>query len=295
MSIAIDRVSTWRIRDAAFVLVALACLFVSIDPARGEPEPPVAIQIDGQWFVLPIPPGYCTVKRDVHVDALHYDRFAAALGSGKRLLLWFVDCAALGQTATMPGTPFVRYGLYLTPGNMDGSTGNFVDLTRAEFAQSMARTVPSLDLDTLIDEIRGRWQATIGTTAGAASGERLGIIAHDDRAYYLAMVNAAAARDRGGLQAGIVGGTLLYGRSISVALYRSVAAVETLHRLRWDAEALVMALIEANPDSDAGASGWRIDGNHLALWGIKIGLIFLAIGIVNSLWKRWCRRRGVAP
>jgi hypothetical protein len=294
MSIAIERISTWRIRGVALVLVALVSMVVSTDPARGEPEPPVAIQIDGRWFVLPVPPGYCTVERDVHVDALHYDRFAATLGSGKQLLLWFVDCAALDRTATMPGTPFVRYGLYLTSGNMDNSIGNFVDLTRAEFARSMARTVPSLDLDTLIDEIRGRWQATIGTTAGAASGERFGIIAHDDRAYYLAMVNAAAARDRGGLQAGIVGGTLLHGRSISVVLYRSVAAVESLHRLRWDAEALVTALIEANPDSDPGASRWRIDGNRLALWGIKIGMIFLAIGIVNFLWKRWCRRRGVA-
>jgi hypothetical protein len=295
MGIAIDRVSAWRIRGAALVLVALAGPALFNGPARSEPEPPVAVEIDGQWFVLPVPPGYCTVERDVHVDGFQYDRFAAALGSGKRLLLWFAECMTLRHTSTTPGTPFVRYGLYLTPDNRNGSIGNFVDLTRAEFARSMARTVPNLDLDTLSDEIRGRWQATIGTTAGAASGERFGIIAHDRQAYYLAIVNAAAARDRGGLQAGVVAGTLLHGRSISVALYRSVAAVETLHRLRWDAEALVTALIEANPDSDTGVAGWRIDGNRLALWGIKIAMIFLAIGVVNFFWKRWYRRRGVAP
>ncbi|MEX0808870.1 MAG: hypothetical protein WD044_09075 [Dongiaceae bacterium] len=295
MVVCCHRAARRAVRRAAWFLLALTIPIVPFDAARAADAAPVTIELDGQPVTLPIPPGYCPVRRGTDVDAEAYDRFAATLGSGKRLLLWFTDCTALGHVAEAPGLLFLRYGVYLTPCDPDGKSETFIGLTRAEFASAMARTLPALDLEDLVASIRHRWQALPGSPTDAAGGEQVGIIGHDDNAYYLAIVDAAVARDRGGLHAGIVGGTLLYDRSISVMLSRAVGAVDTLHLLRWDTDALMTALLAANPDSDAEESGWQVDSNRLALWGVKLGLLLIAIGIVNFFWKRWCRRRGVTP
>lgn len=293
MVVGCDRAARQAVRCAAWLLLALA--IVPADTPRAADAAPITIELDGQRLALPIPPGYCAIERGGNVGAETYDRFASTLGSGKRLLLWFADCTALSHVADAPASLFLRYGVYLTPCDTDGKAETFIGLSRAEFTAAMAHTLPALDLEDLVASIRHRWQESLGSPANASDSDQIGVIGHDERAYYLAIVDAGVARDRGGLYARIVGGTLLYDRSISVVLHRAVGAADTLHLLRWDTEALVTALLAANPDSDAIARHWQPDANEVALWGLEIGLVFIAIGIVNALWKRWCRRRGVTP
>jgi hypothetical protein len=299
MALWLNRMAVRAILSTALLPLAFSLLSIPADAVRAGGVAPIEIALGGDTIALPLPLGYCPVMRGREVDEATYDRFAALLGSNKRLLLWFVDCGALTGTVDLSGASsgslFQRYGVYLTPHDVPGAAGRFAGIARAEFAKAVARTMPALDIEVLVAEIRGRWQTAGSYPPGAAGSERVGAFAHDRDAYYLAIVDHAAARDRGGVQAGIVGGTLIHGHSISAMLYRSVSAADTLYLLRRDTEALMKALLAANPDSDTAGQGWRIDGNRLALWGLKIGLIFIAIGIVNFLWKFWCRRRGIVP
>ncbi|MDZ4737900.1 MAG: hypothetical protein SGJ07_16280 [Rhodospirillaceae bacterium] len=295
MVVGCDRAARRAVRCTAWLLLALTIAIVPAATVHAAAPTLVTIELDGRRLALPIPPGYCAIERGTNVDAETYDRFASTFGNGKRVLLWFADCTALGHVADAPASLFLRYGVYLTPCDADGKTETFIGLSRAEFASAMARSLPAFDLEDLVASIRHRWQASLGSPADAAGSEQIGVIGHDEHAYYLAIVDAGVARDRGGLHASIIGGTLLYDRSISVLLSRAVSAADTLHLLRWDTEALVAAMLAANPEGDAAETGWKIDNNRLALWGVKIALLLLAIAIVNLAWKRWCRRRGVAP
>jgi hypothetical protein len=221
---------------------------------------------------------------------------AALSGESGRLLAWFVECDTLEQfrAGAIPGEQvFHRYGLYVTPVNEAGIPEDFSGMPRATFVRKIADSMPRFDhasLDPTVGKIR---EGSVGTVS--LTRMKAGLIGRDDVAYYLACTADLSVGTYRQRFVAVSGATLVDGHAISIILFRDLESAETLTILEREARAATVTLIDANPGGHTFRFWPRLDANRLMLIAFAIGMLFIAIGIVNSTWKWWCRRHGVQP
>jgi hypothetical protein len=230
--------------------------------------------------------------------AAAFAAFDAAVGSGSCLLAWFVDCATLttvrdGRAPVM--SLFGRYGLFVTPVNEAGLVQRFPGMTRADFVQQIAASLPSFDRALLSVTVDKTAAVQAGAGGLAIAAREIGLLGVDRHAYYLATATELTHAGDTRLLAGVAATTLVHEVAVSTIVYGGLEGAGTLATLEQTARAATLALIEANPGGDGGGRGFSLDATRTLLIGFAIGLVFIAIGLVNLAWKWWCRRYGLQP
>jgi hypothetical protein len=304
--------SRWRRRLSLFLLCLIIALFgdgrraLSDDAltddatqsAAAEPASVVVGLADG-LLTLPIPPGYCAIAPTSPDLAESFASVEASFGKGTCLLAWFVECGALeavraGKAPT--ASLFADYGIYVTPINDDGVFQQFPGMPRTTFVRQVASTMPPLDRDLLSITVARSPSIPDKTDSGLRMSTReIGLLNDDAYAYYLATAAELTLNDERRALLGVAATTLVHRVAVSTIVYGGPNGAGTIEMLEERARAATLSLIAINPGGDGSDRLFAFDANRLALIGFGIGLVFIAIGLVNMAWRYWCRRHGIRP
>lgn len=297
----------WR-RRLAMILLCTALAFalhaqhaLSDDTAQSTTADtkPIVVGLSDAMLTLPIPSGYCAIAPTAPDLASSFAAVEASFGEGTCLLAWFVDCDALVsvRTGTAPvASLFADYGVYVTPINDAGVFQQFPGIARMEFVREIAGTMPPFDRERPSITVAKSPSIHDKTDSGLRMTTReIGLLSEDAQAYYLATAAELTLNDEQRALLGVAATTLVHRVAVSTILYGGSTGTGTLGMLEARAQAATLALIDINPGGDGGDRKFSFDANRLALIGFAIGLLFIAIGLVNLAWRHWCRRYGLRP
>ena len=259
----------------------------------------IVVGLSDAMLTLPIPPGYCAIAPTSPDLAESFASVEAAFGKGTCLLAWFVECGALEavRDGTAPTVSlFADYGLYVTPINEDGVFQHFPGTRRATFVRQVAGSLPPLDRDLLSITVAKSQSINDKTDSGLRMSTReIGLMNSDAYAYYLATAVELTLNDERRALLGVAATTLVHRIAVSTIVYGGPNGAGTIEMLEERARAATLTLIAINPGGDGSDRRFVFDANRLALIGFGIGLVFIAIGLVNLAWRYWCRRHGLRP
>jgi hypothetical protein len=289
-----------------FLCVALAFAFhaqhaLSDDTAQSATTDttPIVVGLSDAKLTLPIPSGYCAIAPTAPDLASSFAAVEASFGKGTCLLAWFVDCETLASVrsgAAPVVSLFADYGVYVTPINDAGVYQQFPGIARTEFVRQIADTMPPFDRDRLSITVANLPAVPDKTDNGLRMATReIGLLSEDAQAYYLATAAELTLNDEQRALMGVAATTLVHRVAVSTILYGGSAGTGALGMLEARAQAATLALIGVNPGGDDSDRRFAFDANRLALIGFAIGLLFIAIGLVNLAWRYWCRRYGLRP
>jgi hypothetical protein len=123
----------------------------------------------------------------------------------------------------------------------------------------------------------------------------IGLLNADTQAYYLATAVELTLNDEQRALTGVAATTLVHRVAVSTIVYGGSTGTGALETLEARAQEATRALIGVNPGGDGSDRKFAFDANRFALIGLAIGLLFVAIGLVNLVWRYWCRRYGLRP
>lgn len=258
---------------------------------------PIVVGLSDAMLTLPIPSGYCAVASTAPDLASSFAAVEASFGKGTCLLAWFVDCDALAsvRTGTAPIVSlFADYGVYVTPINDAGVFQQFPGITRTEFVQEIADSMPAFNRDRLSITVAKSSSVPDKTDSGLRMATReIGLLNADTQAYYLATAGELTLNDEQRALTGVAATTLVHRVAVSTIVYGGSTGTGALETLEAQAQEATRALIGVNPGGDDSDRRFAFDANRFALIGFAIGLLFIAIGLVNLAWRHWCRRYGL--
>lgn len=259
----------------------------------------IVVGLSDAMLTLPIPPGYCAIAPTAPDLASSFAAVEAAFGKGTCLLAWFVECGALASVregTASSASLFADYGVYVTSINEDGVFQQFPAMTRATFVRRVADSLPPIDRDRLSLTVAKVQSMHDKTDSGIRMATReIGLLGSDTQAYYLATAIDLTLNDEERAVMGVAATTLVHRVAVSTIVYGGTDGSATLEMLEARALAATLALIEVNPGGDGSDRRFAFDANRLLLIGFAIGLLFIAVGVVNWAWRSWCRRHGLRP
>jgi hypothetical protein len=272
-------------------LAAMAMLAAAaIGPAAAAT---LEAEIAGHRIVLPVPEGYCTLDRSREFDRELDERIDRVMSTQDVYLGAAIDCAELAALEDAPEDGFTSYLIWMAAGDGQGGTALDPDVGRAEFVEAAAaEAVP--DTEALSEEATQAWQEELDSDALGIEALELGVIGHDDNAYYVTGLARIEGPTGTVMQAGITIGTLVHGAQLQVILYRPFAGERTFEALEPQAKALAASLVAANPDSDPGGGALGTAFGGIGLAGVRGALIGALIGGAVGL-VVWLVKRGRRP
>lgn len=270
----------------------------STQSAFAEPTP-IVVGLSDAMLNLPIPPGYCAIAPTSPDLAGSFASVEAAFGKSTCLLAWFVECGALasvreGRAPT--ASLFADYGIYVTPINDEGMFQHFPGIPRATFVRQVADSLPPLDRDLLSITVAKSQPIPDKTDSGIRMATReIGLVNADPHAYYLATAVELTLNDEQRALLGVAATTLVHRVAVSTIVYGGPNGDGTIESLEARAREATLSLIAANPGGDGSDSDFSFDANRILLIGFAVGLLLIAIGLVDRAWRYWCRRYGMSP
>lgn len=221
----------------------LAALLLAIGlcaaPAAAETVP-----LPHTLLEVPLPEDYCSLDPGDPIEA-EVMRVVEALQQGQnRVLLQLVQCEELAQWRSGELLEFMRFGHVMLP--MANGAVQPVPLDRASFLGEMVNHLPAAD-DALIEEIR-RTANNNEQGFTVEDLQYLGLLDQDANGLYVGLIGRPAVDgEAGGLQAGLMGMTLVRQTIVAVYFYRPFEDQADFDRLMVLQKAYMERLIAANP------------------------------------------------
>ncbi len=219
----------------------------------------IEAEMAGHRLVLPVPPGYCTLDRSVEVQHELGEQIERVMSQRDVYLGAAIDCAELAALEDAPERGFTTYLIWMAEGDGNGEPVRYPDVGRGDFVEEAAAQGTNVDTGTASQEATDIWQQELDSDAIEIEALEIGMIGHDDSAYYatgLARIGGAGSDVR---QAAMTLGTLLYGIHVQAYLYRPFEGPHSFEALEPEAAALAATLVAANPASDRPGNGFGID------------------------------------
>lgn len=172
--------------SAAAIAVAFAA------PARAEPpatkaEPPTKVSIHGAEVVLPVPEGFCWLRKDVPADA-QILQVMGRVNSGRNMVLaMFAPCKSL-KTFRTEGTPLGESGAYMAP---ISAAKQRVRMPRAKFTQMMAGFFKDQGMKAEIEKAQDEAKRRVNEADAGGTLDKnvnLGLLHSDDEGAYIGAI-----------------------------------------------------------------------------------------------------------
>lgn len=272
-------------------LIALALLTLTSSlPAIAED-----VAIGGRTLHLEPNGQFCALDRRNQIDATLLDMAASLQRGYNQLLAYWVDCSQLalyrnGESDEL--TPYVMVLAQLAKSGAAVPADLALDKYLAETRQSLAKNGDGKDIfndagETMrkrVDETLNELGAT-GVDLGIGETRGLGVLAQDDFAIYLGLLQRVSVNGRESLVGAIVAITELNGFSASVNVYGGYERPESFDALRAHARQIVSGLVAENPTVPKRGYDW----SQLIERGFIGAIVGLVIAGVVGLFRRWAR------
>jgi len=269
-------------RAAMGFAVALVCVGIPGHAARAEQT-----VLAGQTLNVDAPSGYCAVDRSRSAEASLVESMEKVQAGSNKVVLMFIECAALAKSRASGNYDLSSYGVMLSPtphGDIIKYSGN-----RQDYVEEVAKQFPDFDAAKAMETAQARIKESGVSVTGI---KMLGLLAKDDTALYVGVSLEGVADPSGGAPhrvLGMIALTLVNEIPISVNIYRADAADDAITGMIAQDKANVAALIAANASLETESRRWIIGGIDLsgvgsaALIGAAIGA---AVGAVLYLVKK---------
>jgi hypothetical protein len=203
-----------------------AALLAIATPAAAE-----SVVVDGTRFRYSVPDGYCSLDPDHPGQAQIFQQTAAKVAEQNlKLVVGFNTCtelAAIGAKAPRNVAPDGMVSVVAKSGRQVAR----LSLSRSEFLDRIRERHDHVSWPRAEAEITE-------LKAGAAKVVRLGIVAEDEHAIYV----ATALRSTGGVYANLVAFTLAEGRAFQISLTRPLDDRDSFELLLEQQRAMVASL-----------------------------------------------------
>jgi hypothetical protein len=254
-------------------------------------------KLGGRTVALEPPRGYCALdpKRPKEAEIITLNEQMQQ--PRNHVILQLADCDELAGFRVGDRQAFDRYGQYFTPAS-GTATKLAADYTRQAFLAAAAEELPTVDSTLLVDELAKKFHASGSDVAGARF---MGVLDQDPAAIYLGIAfgtMTVAGRTAAASAVGVVGLTLVNGRSISLGLYQVNAGADSVPELLQSVREQMHLLVRGNAAIEARENRflWRgLNLEEIARQAFYVAMMGLGAGFIGWLWLRHSLRRGPHP
>ena len=226
-------------------------------------------------IVLPVPEGYCfPEQRSVHYQAdslLVFSLNQWAAQKGRLHLAIAIDCDELAALRKNLARGFRRYIVYSADATREHAPRRIVE-SRADYAESVSRAGARITFTTAAAGVQSYIEGVPDESATGVTALEGYALGNDPYAAYTAIVQRVVAGERERDVAGVYAATLIDGIPVTIEFY-GPSDGSALGRLEHQARATVVALMAANPDSEASrfdnVNWYRVASG--SLFGAAIG------------------------
>jgi hypothetical protein len=268
------------------IAVPLALLALPSLPAMAAT---IEAEIAGHRFVLPVPPGFCTIDRSVEVQRELGEQIARVMSQRDVYLGIAIDCAELAALEDAPGRGFSTYLIWIAEGDGSGNPVLYPDIARGDFLEAADTQGVPVDSSAASQEATDLWQQELDSDTVGVEELELGAIGYDEHAHYTTGIARIDSAQGELTQATVTLGTLIDGVHVQAFLYRPFRGERSFDALEAEAEALAASLAAANPDTDPAGGGIGIDAGALRS-GLLGAVLGGAVGGVAWILRRMRRR-----